>query len=229
MVGQSMPVPCYTPEIVKDLNLDSIKQAYCARMVLPKGQEEAFLLALMHYPELKGARIKCIQRRRFVPLTTMPSVRSTFFHKQTNRRYKILISTHSRHVIDSILLHKLPLNAAIGVLGHELAHVAYFTHQNFWGVMRVAKGNLSNKYLDSMEFATDQSTIDHGLGWQLLAWSEFTRDKLASKYFKNLPDWRTIDFENLPISLNERYMHPWTIRKKIKHHPLYATKAAPIE
>ncbi|MCU0431319.1 MAG: hypothetical protein MUF42_15255, partial [Cytophagaceae bacterium] len=95
MVGQSMPVPCYTPEIVKDLNLDSIKQAYCARMVL---------LALMHYPELKGVRIKCIQRRRFVPLTTMPSVLSTFFHKKANRRYKILISTNSRHVIDSILL-----------------------------------------------------------------------------------------------------------------------------
>jgi hypothetical protein len=211
----------YSPSDLDSARMEEIKKEYCANMKLPKGFEKEFLIALIHYPELKNVRIKCVQRRRFVPLTTMPVFWSTFLNKKENRRYRIIISKKSRHVVDSITLRMLPFNAAIGVLGHELAHVSFFTQQNFKGVMAVAFGNLSKKYLDKMEYATDQSTIDHGLGWQLLAWSEFSRDKLAKRYFKDIPNWREIDFENIQPPLSERYMHPWTIKKKIKEDPDY--------
>jgi hypothetical protein len=211
----------YTETDLDSARMEKVKREYCANMKLPEGFEKAFLLSLLHYPELKNTHIRCVQRKRFVPLTTMPTFFSTLFHKKENRRYLIIISKKSKPILDSITLRFIPFNAQVGVLGHELAHVSFFTKQNFWGVMRVARGNLSKKYLDKMEFATDQSTIDHGLGWQLLSWSEYSREILAKKYFKDIPDWRKIDFEKIDPPLSERYMHPWTIKKRIKENPKY--------
>ncbi len=133
----------------------------------------------------------------------------------------MIISSYSKE-LDTTTLKYIPFNGQLGVLGHELDHVSYFNNRNKFGVLRVAFGNLSKRYMDRLEYNTDQGTIDHKLGWQLLDWSVYVRDALVTVYFRKwgLP-YRNIDFDALPLPDSERYMHPQTIRKKITENPLY--------
>jgi hypothetical protein len=105
------------------------------------------------------------------------------------------------------------LNAQIGVLGHELAHSNEFINTGFFGIMRIAIGNLSWKYLDKFEYNTDKMTIDHGLGYQLLSWSETTEEMLRN--FGLQKD------EDSAAGKRERYMKPETIRQYINLSPTY--------
>jgi hypothetical protein len=222
LYGQQVQVQqAYYTETIDSMSLQTLWNEFGKNKVLPKGFEKQFLIAASFYPDLKNTGIKCIMKRKVVPLMTYPTVFSTLFCKKENRKYKIIISNKSTRDVDSITLRYMPYNAQIGVLGHELAHISFFNKRNFWGVMEVAFGNLSKKYLDKMEYETDQSTIDHGLGWQLLAWSEYVRDVMGRKYFKNNEEFKDIDFENLDPPLEERYMHPWTIKRKIKENNIY--------
>jgi hypothetical protein len=187
-----------------------------AKKNLPKGYEKQTLLALTYYPELKDVKIEFRLRRINSPLMVRPSVGSSIFRSAKKRKYIIFISNYSPEV-DTILMKNLPLDAQVGVLGHELAHVSFFIAHGRFGMLKVAFGNLSWKYLDRIEFETDRSTIEHGLGWQLLCWSEVVRVRLK------MERWRGAD-EYIHGKTNRprgRYMNPETIKAVIADSPIY--------
>lgn len=167
---------------------------------MPAGYERQALLALSHYPELKDAFIEFRILETSVPLASQPTALSTLFRRASKRHYLILISTKSEGWLGEILLQKLPFEAQVGVLGHELAHTADFVDRSFFGMIRVMLGNLSSSYLDTFEYATDQRAIDHGLGCSLLQWSIFTSGKVPASITNGV----------------ERYMKPETIAKILK-------------
>lgn len=125
----------------------------------------------------------------------------------------ITISSKSQGIMDSILLGNLNYNAQIGVLAHELSHVADYHTMSFWKFLRLAFGLLSTSYMNKFEYNTDQICIDHGAGYQLLAWSkntnQFITPEIIEKYFGK------------EFLTTERYMFPKTIEQKISIHPLY--------
>ena len=118
-------------------------------------------------------------------------------------------------MLDPILLKNLNYNAQVGVLGHELSHVCDFNSKNFGGILRIVFGNLSDAFLDRFEFYTDKICIDHGLGYQLLAWSENVRDSLK------MEKWIGTKKLKHPEQKRERYMKPETILKVIAESPVY--------
>ena len=61
--------------------------------------------------------------------------------------------------------------------------------------------------MDAFEYNTDKRSIQHGLGYQLLSWSEEVRSKL------NLNQWGGA---NKPERKRERYMNPETIKKSMQ-------------
>jgi len=65
-----------------------------------------------------------------------------------------------------------------------------------------------------MEFTTDMSCINHGLGYQLLDWSTNVRENL-----KRVNWLGAVNLNNDVQS--ERYMNPNTIINIIKNHSLY--------
>ena len=79
---------------------------------------------------------------------------------------------------------------------------------------KVILGHLSSKYVDRFEFNTDKMCIDHGLGYQLLSWSNNVRENLKTS------SWRGAD-DLTPNNEKERYMNPSTIINIIAVHPLY--------
>jgi len=178
---------------------------------LPIGFEKQALIALSFFPELKEVAVEFEVKKDMTPLATMPSFWS-IFKKPSNRTYIITISNKTTDLFSPILLKNLSYDAQIGVLGHELSHVSDFQHYNFWDfVVHAIRYTFSQPYGDKFEFNTDYICIEHGLGYQLRAWSSDCQQLDKNKIMKefNIKEW------------NERYMYPRTIDSIIAIRPLY--------
>ena len=124
--------------------------------------------------------------------------------------YIITISDRSSAKLTPILFKQLSYEAQVGVLGHELSHVADFSGMKLSGLIRLGFGHLSRRYIDRFEYRTDSLCIEHGLGKYLLAWSIFVRKAL------HINDWQGADSINTPLTGRERYMNPATIERRMR-------------
>jgi len=206
----------FYPDSVTHEKVLDLKKNYGKNKLLPKDFEKQTLIVLSYFPELKNVKIKFRIRNKTTPLSTRPSF-AGMFRSAKKRTYIITISKKSISYLDTILLKHLNYNAQIGVLGHELSHVSDFINKGFGSMCRLAIGHCSKKYVDRFEFNTDMICINHGLGYQLLAWSINVRENLkSSKWFGagTLP----------PDAATERYMNPSTITKLLKSKELYNKK-----
>ena len=203
----------FHPDSLTNKKIIDLKNNYGNKKLLPIGFEKQALIALSYFPELRDIKIQFRVKNKITPLATRPSVIG-MFRKAQKRRYIVTISKNSISFLDSIILQNLNYNAQIGVLGHELGHVLDFSKKSIGGMYNVIFGHLSKKYTDRFEFNTDQICIDHGLGYQLLAWSANVRENLKTI------NWQGAD-NLLPSAKNERYMNPSTIISIISTHPLY--------
>jgi hypothetical protein len=202
--------------------INRLKKEFGNRKKIPQEIESSVLCALSFYPELKNIKIDFRIRRSKSALLAKPTLFSAFFRQPAKRNYIIVVSKQPCKYLEHIQFHKLPVNGQIGVLGHELAHVSDFTQRNAFGFMEIALGNLSPGWLDRYEYATDQRTIDHGLGYQLLAWSNAVRDILQVRKYLGGYDVKEEHITAFQESERERYMNPSTIIKKMENHPLYS-------
>ena len=199
-------------------DIDSLHLHYGQNKKLAEGFEIPMLIAISHFPSLKEARIEFRLQDKGAPLASRPTVWTTFFRTKKKRKYIITINDRQDSWFSGIQLRNLPLNAQIGVLGHELAHSHEFVSTGFFGMMGIAFGNLSWKYLDKFEYNTDKMTIDHGLGYQLLEWSEITQQMLVKAGLAEAVEEKA--------NGRERYMKPRTIRNYISLDPNYITASS---
>lgn len=209
LLAQVKPVKDFT---VAETDTSVLKDNFAINKKLPTGFEIQTLQALSFFPELKHIHIEFKVEETTTPLASRPTLWSVF-RKPEKRHYIITISSKSKGIMDSILLGNLNYNAQVGVLSHELSHVADYHKMNFWKFIRLAFGLLSTSFMNKFEYNTDQICIDHGAGYQLLAWSEnvgkHLNPEVIKKYFGE--DFLT----------TERYMFPNTIKQKIASHILY--------
>ncbi|HEV8287199.1 MAG TPA: hypothetical protein VGQ09_22980 [Chitinophagaceae bacterium] len=203
----------YEPDSVSNQLISELKGEFGANKRYPQPYEKQILLALSYYPELENTSIFFRVRKRHTPLDT----RSTWLglvRPQKKRHYVITISDSSESMLAPILFKNLPFNAQIRVIGHELGHVTDFSSMFTSQILKHAVRNVSAKYIDHFEFRTDSICIAHGLGYQLLAWSSFVRQKMHND------NWDGADNVHQPME-RERYMNPSTIRKRIAENPIY--------
>jgi hypothetical protein len=172
------------------------------------------LIALSYFPELKDTHIRYILKHAHTPLTTKPTFPGLIYSR-SKRTFTVTISDSSMWKLQPVLLQRMNFNAQIGVLGHELSHVADFSGNSLLQLIGSGIGHISSKYIDRFEYRTDSICIAHGLGYQLLAWSNFVRKTMHTK------NWDGADNINMPVMNRERYMNPETIIKRIKKDPLY--------
>ena len=164
--------------------------------------------ALMFYPELKYIKIKFKVKKAIVPLSARPRVWATF-QKPKNRKYLIIISSASIGKLEPILLKNLSFNAQVGVLGHEISHISDFNQRRGLYFIKLLFMQFSKKAMDIFENNTDRRTIEHGLGYQLLAWSTEVRHNLKIK------EWGGAAKNG--IQERERYMSPKTIMGLVEY------------
>lgn len=130
-------------------------------------------LALLHYPELKGNRIKIRYKEKVrYPITASWSFWNIFKLKK-HHTYILLIKPDT--FVDNVTLNK-----KVGIVGHEMAHFEYYRKRPafnmvWWGVKYV----FSKKFRYSFEKEADRTAIEKGLGYQLLDLSFYiTREEV---------------------------------------------------
>ncbi len=171
----------------------------------------AILIALDAYPELQHLNVIFRLRKQRSPLSANVNFWNIFRAKQ-KRVYLINISTQSTPTLTAILFSKLSFNAQIGVLGHELGHIAQYSKMSGFDFIGFALKHLSKNKIDQHEYSTDLLAIQHGLGYQLLAWSKEVRANLNKK------EWGG---SNNLKPMHERYMNPSTITRIMDSMPIY--------
>ena len=176
--------------------------------------EKQVLIALSYFPELKDIYIEFRIQPAFTPLETS-FYWTGILHSGRQRHYIITISDSTIKELSPILFRNLDFNSQVGVLGHELSHVADFSSAGFWDLLEIGFNNLSSDKLDHFEFSTDSICIAHGLGYQLFSWSCFVRWALHTS------NWEGADHIREPFMKRERYMNPATVVKQMMFNPLY--------
>jgi hypothetical protein len=156
--------------------LENIKCSAGSRISFPKEYEGACLIALSYYPELKDENIKFIYGKGAYSMAARPAAKSLFRNRK-NREYLIFINTQSKN--KGLLLPEVELNAQVGIIGHELAHILYYTGKSSFRIMLDGLGYLNKSYRAKFEKDTDKETINRGLGRQLLDFSSCTHNSSA--------------------------------------------------
>ncbi|GAB4406844.1 MAG: hypothetical protein OHK0053_33260 [Microscillaceae bacterium] len=183
---------------------------------LPAGFEWPTLLALTHYPELKDVPIEFIQMPTWIPLSSRPHPWRLLFPWQ-KRVYLVVISTRSEDFLAPILLHRLPLNCQVGVIGHELAHTVYYLDKSAFRLAGIALGYLSIPFRKKFEKDTDRRAIAHGLGYFLYEYAVFVRQALNFKEMDN----------QMAQGAEDTYLSPKEIIAEMKKNPIYQLDKAP--
>lgn len=152
------------------LHLEALRAEFGQHKVIPQNLELPILIALAHYPELKEVPIHFVLREQKIAHSTRPDYYS-LFNKKRKRRYVVFISTEVAEDIVETTTWSLPYNARIGVMGHELAHIAWYHQRNAFQLIGAGIAYMFPRYRERFEQETDQRTLDHHLAFQLLAWS----------------------------------------------------------
>lgn len=151
---------------------------------VPKELEANFLSALSFYPELKNTRISV--KYHNIKTTMQCRPRWDFlFHKRAKRSYVIYVDKRIKAGY-GISYGELPLNAQIGVFGHELAHVVDYTSMNNLGVIRFGLDYLNHSKRKSIENSTDLRAIEKGLGHHIVEFAKciFENSDISKEYLR---------------------------------------------
>jgi hypothetical protein len=222
-------IPCYAQQVRKEFKasdfgpgeISSLRKEFRSKKIIPAAYETQALLALSFYPELKGIHIEFREMKMKSTLKAFPTFGSAVFRSAGKRTYVVAICTKYDQDMSPITFDKLPFNAQVGILGHELAHISYFVKKSRLGMLNVAFVNISEARTDKFEYMTDSIAIAHGLGWQLLDWSEFIRKTLDIKSYRGIQYYLKMKMKNKAPADQEKYMNPETIRKSMAENPIY--------
>lgn len=175
--AQLIKAPRLYSELIWSEKLDSLRDHLGENKEFLPDFELATLVALMHYPELKETAIVFKEKTLKSTMAARPKGLQVLRSKG-KRTYVIYINTSEsvKVPVDSV-----SFNAKVGVIGHELAHVLDYEQKSSLRVIGNGFGYVSKKFRAKFERATDQRTIDHGLGWQCYDWSHYVF------HYKNIP------------------------------------------
>jgi hypothetical protein len=184
---------CFSPYItgqtrsivISDLTtIDSLRNIYSSKKEIPSIYETPVYLAISYFPELESSKIVFRKARIRTTLNARPAITSIFFRKKSKRKYIIRINTTMKDSV--ILLDSIPLNAMIGLFGHEFSHLIDYNTKNIFGVFSRLIAYSSDKSKEKFEKEIDLITIKRGLGWQLYDWSYYVLNKSSgTEKYKN--------------------------------------------
>lgn len=194
----------------KALDLDSVVQNIGNRKELAAGYELACAVALSAYPELRDRKVSFEWVEEGAPMEANFEL-STLLGGKENRHYRILLNHAESSYFEPIFLRSLPLDAQVGILAHELGHVAYYDQLS---LLQIAKWGLcywwDDEFRAQHERSTDLSVIHHGLGHQLYAYAHFVRHDDSCKDFYYKEAW----------FMDRYYMTDVEIQKELVRHQL---------
>ncbi|GAD07342.1 hypothetical protein [Porphyromonas crevioricanis] len=185
--------------------LDSLREIYGRNKLFLEEYIEPTLIALSYYPELRDVPIEF----KYSSEATTMAARPISGFLLGKRKYGVLINGDKN--FEGVLLQDTPFNAQIGIIGHELAHIADYNRKNIWGILGCLFRYLDQDRRPLFEKETDMATIERGLGWQLYDWAVYAmyHSPKATERYKEFKQYT--------------YMKPEEISYLIRHFSGYAS------
>jgi hypothetical protein len=201
------------PEIVREYRredyasrLHELRRVYGNNKIFAEEYELASLIALSHYPELKDVPIRFVVTDYFMPIAAPPRLQ-TMLGGKSKWEYDVVISTSSEDRWGPLLLENIPFNGQVGIIGHELAHIADYRKRSLGQMIALPLCILKPECRAHYEQETDRRNIEHGLGWQRYDHSSFVRRKFRER--------------GVDLSGNKTYMGPAKILEYMRVTGLY--------
>ncbi|MEI6765398.1 MAG: hypothetical protein WCM76_07130 [Bacteroidota bacterium] len=161
---------------------DSLMAVYGINKTFEPGSELAGLAALTFYPELKNVSVTF---RRHPIITTMSAVPHAEFMRYRKQDRSYFININNRKNFKGIRFDNLNFNQQVGVLGHELGHILYYTSKRSTGLFLFGLGYFFLDFRRNVEAHTDMTAISHELGWQLYEYAHsLSTDPNVSESYK---------------------------------------------
>ncbi len=159
---------------------DSLRHLYGANKQYPAEYEEEILIALSHFPDLQNVQIQF--RARILPTTMAARPRpDAIFMPKNARTYRILLNNKTGDG-STINYDSLPFNARIGIIGHELAHIADYEQKSMVRILSNGLAYLfSSNFRRNLETEVDKIVISRGLGWQLYDFAHYVHNRAVVK------------------------------------------------
>ncbi len=132
-------------------------------------------IAASKYKELDYKKIVFRRKNFKTTMATRPDP-LFFIMQKSKRRYLILVNDRLSK-INNIHFDSLSFNMQVGILGHECAHIAYYTERKtlplIWDGIRL----INPKFKERFEKNTDIEAIKRGFGWQLYAFAKYIQNE----------------------------------------------------
>jgi hypothetical protein len=142
----------------------------------------ASIIVLKSYSELMNIKFEFIQKNIKTMMAARPAF-GTVLKKREKRSYKIIISTNPSNNSEQ-LFHQISINAYVGILSHEFAHLTCYNNKTSLQLIIYGIGYYFNRR--KIERETDQIAIQHGFGKELLEYNRFIYNcNLVSKKYLN--------------------------------------------
>ena len=207
------PVKDITERMNKEYQYN--KRVFGVNKLMPAEYEKEILCALSYFPELRKTRITfTLVKGNSGVIETRPEWLSVFRNSK-NRAYVVFIGDSSAKYSPPFKFRDSPVNGQVGIIGHELTHILYFSKRNTFGLLKTGIAHVSTRYMDNFENKTDSICIERGLGYQLVDWNIYLRKAFGVADPENSPDPFFTD------TTRERYMSPARIRQVMKKSKVY--------
>ncbi len=194
---ENTPRKVYYKE-TQQANKEKLLAKYGQKKKLPHGYELAALVALSHFPELTYVAIDFKFKQSDTTLSARPRLLSVLVPGRL-RKYEVMISKRTRTSKEPVMLKNLDFNMQVGVIGHELAHIADYVRKTPAQVIRYSIMYMFESFRKKIENRTDRLTIKRGLGYQILAYA-----RLVEKLKKDYPQEKYYqDYNNIYLSASE--------------------------
>ena len=176
------------------------KPQFFDKLIVSGSLEESARIAIQYYPELKNVNIEVVYANTKTTMETRPVIGS-LFSKQ--RKYKIFVDTFVENNF-GLLVSEVPLNAKIGLLGHEFAHILDYESKSNLEIIKIGKTYLTKEDIRAYETIIDELTIQRGLGLYLKAWADYILNQSkTSEEYKNYKRKNYLTPEEIQNSLNK--------------------------
>ena len=132
--------------------------------------------ALSHFPDLEDVDITFEFKEKISGsvMQAQPKVFSLFVDGKDKRKYRIKITRLLDFGDIIIPIEKVPNDALVGWIGHELGHIMDYLDRSSTNMMRFGfKYIVSKQKVVEAELAADSYAIECGLGHQVLATKEY--------------------------------------------------------
>lgn len=147
-----------------------------------------FQIASKYYPELNGVKIGIAFKSIKTSMAARPKG-SFLFKPKDQRKYYIFINNGHKKV-KGVRFEELSLNAQVGLVGHELAHIVDYESKSKWKIVKTGIGYLFKNPKKRLESEVDYIAIEKGLGWQIYDFYDYIQNssECSSKYKKYKQD-----------------------------------------